>query len=65
MDDEEIDELLAELNERLQARGLRARFRVSADDYGWDVMVYDGGDPEIVETVEEAEEVVEELCDSL
>ena len=65
MCDEEIDELLAELNERLQARGLRTRFRVSANDYGWDVMVYDGGDPEIVETVEEAEEVVEELCDSL
>ena len=61
MDDEEIDELLAELNERLQARDLRTRFRISADDYGWDVMVYDGGDPEVVDTIEEAEDIVEEL----
>ena len=61
MCDEEIDELLAELNERLQARGLQTRFRISADDFGWDVMVYDGGDPEIVDTVEEAENIVELL----
>jgi len=56
--DEDIDEIVGELNERLQARGLRTRFRIIVDDYGWDVVVYDGGDPEVVDTVEEAENIV-------
>lgn len=55
---------LGELNRRLSEHGFRTRFRVTIDEYGWDVIVDDGGDLELVKTVQEAEDIVEELCGS-
>jgi hypothetical protein len=60
--DDEIDAKLDELNGRLKEHGYRTRFKVDVDEFGWDVIVDDGGGkPELVETVEEAENIVEEL----
>ena len=58
----EITERLTRLNSFLEERGFRTRFRVVRDEFGWDVIVDDGGKPDVVETVEEAECIVEELC---
>ena len=55
---------LAELNRRLSEHGFRTRFRVTADKYGSDVIVDDGGGVELVKTVQEAEDIVEKLCGS-
>lgn len=52
---------LDELNKRLEAGGFRTRFRVLRDESGYVVIVEDGGNPELVETVEEAESIVDEL----
>jgi len=62
--DDEIEEELSELNGQLRQRGLRSRFEVVLDDVelDWYVVLDDGVGREIVETVEEAEEIVEELC---
>lgn len=59
--DDEIDAKLDELNGMLKERGYRTRFRIVRDEFGWDVVVDDGGKPELVKTVEQAENVVEEL----
>jgi hypothetical protein len=56
-----VNEKLGELNKRLQDHGLRTRFRIVRDEFGWDVIVDDGGRLEFVETVEEVEIIVEEL----
>jgi hypothetical protein len=61
--DDEIDEKLDELNMHLEERGFRTRFRIVRDEFGWDVIVDDGGRLEFVETVEQAENIVEELCE--
>ena len=58
----EVDERLEELNERLREHGFRSRFRITVDPYGWDVLFDDGGEPVIVDTVEYAERIVDELC---
>lgn len=58
----DVDEKLGELNRVLERRGFRSRFRLVADHYGWDVLFDDGSEPEIVETVEDAERIVDELC---
>jgi len=58
----DVDEKLEELNRQLGKSGFRTRFRIITDEFGWDVVVDDGGKPELVETVEEAENIVEELC---
>lgn len=60
--DEEIVEKLNHLNVFLEERGFRTRFRIARDEFGWDVIVDDGAELEIVKTVEEAEHIVEELC---
>lgn len=60
--DEEVDEKLSQLNSFLEKRGFRTRFRVARDEFGWDVIVDDVGKLEFVETVEEAETIVEKLC---
>jgi hypothetical protein len=60
--DEDLDQRLDEMNERLQAAGYRSRFKVVTDAYGWDVLFDDGGEPEIVDTVEEADEIMDEFC---
>jgi hypothetical protein len=62
--DDEIDEKLDELNKQLEVRGFRTRFRVARDEFGWDVIVDDGAELELVKTVEAAENIVEELCNS-
>jgi hypothetical protein len=62
--DEDIDEILAELNEQLQDHGFRSRFRIVSDEFGWDVIVDDGAELELVKTVEAAERITEELCNS-
>lgn len=59
---DEVDEKLGELNRQLEERGFRTRFRVARDDFGWDVIVDDGAELEIVKTVKAAEKIVEELC---
>ena len=63
--DDEIDAELAKLNGQLRQRGLRSRFKVVLDDVEleWYVILDDEADQEIVETIEEAEEIVEELCE--
>jgi len=62
LEDEDVEAKLGELNEQLKERGFRARFKVDADEYGWNVIIDDGGEPEVVNTVEEAEDIVEGLC---
>jgi len=62
---EEIVGKLSHLNRCLEERGFRTRFRVARDEFGWDVIVDDGGELEIVKTVEEAENIVEELCNEV
>ena len=64
LNDEELQAKLDELNEQLKQRRFRSRFKVDVDEYGWDVIIDDGGEPEVVNTVEEAEDIVEELCSS-
>jgi hypothetical protein len=59
--DEEIVEKLNHLNGLLEERGFRTRFRITRDEFGWDVIVDDGAEVGIVKTVEEAENIVEEL----
>jgi hypothetical protein len=59
--DEEIVEKLNHLNRFLEERGFRTRFRITRDEFGWDVIVNDGAEVGIVKTVEEAEKIVEEL----
>jgi hypothetical protein len=58
----DVDEKLDELNRFLEDRGFRSRFRLLADHYGWDVLFDDGGESQIVNTVEDAERIVQELC---
>jgi hypothetical protein len=60
--DDEIYAKLDELNGMLKERGYHTRFRVARDEFGWDVVVDDGGKPELVKTVEEAENIVQQLC---
>jgi hypothetical protein len=60
--EEEVDEKLDELNTQLEERGFRTRFRVALDEFGWDVIIDDGGELELVKTIEEAENIVESLC---
>ncbi len=59
---DEIYAKLDELNGMLKERGYYTRFRIVRDEFGWDVIVDDGAELEIVKTVEEAENIVEELC---
>ena len=59
----DVDEKLYELNSRLEERGFRTRFRIVTDEFGWDIVVDDGSRPELIETVEDAEEIVQQLCD--
>ena len=63
--DDEIEAKLAELNGRLRQRGLRARFKVVLDDVEleWYVILDDGAGREVVGSIEEAEDIVEELCE--
>jgi len=49
------------LNTRLQEAGYHARFRLVID-YGWDVIFDDNGELEIVETVGDAERIMNEFC---
>lgn len=61
--DDEVVEKLSHFNSLLEERCFRTRFRVARDEFGWDVVVDDGAELDIVKTVEEAEDIVEELCD--
>ena len=58
----DVGDRLRELNRYLADRGLRSKFRLVTDRYGWDVVFDDGGKPVIVDTEEHAERIVEELC---
>jgi hypothetical protein len=58
----DVDEKLDDLNRFLKDRGFRSKFRLVTDRYGWDIVFDDGGTPEIVDTEEHAERIVEELC---
>lgn len=60
--DDDIGQKLDQLNRRLQDTGYRTRFRVIRDEFGWDVILDDGGELELVETIEDAEKIVRELC---
>lgn len=60
--DEEVNEKVSQLNGFLEKRGFRTRFRIARDEFGWGVIVDDLGKLEFVETVEEAETIVEKLC---
>jgi hypothetical protein len=59
---DEIYAKLDQLNGTLKEGGYHTRFRIVRDEFGWDVVVDDGGKPELVKTIEQAESVVEELC---
>jgi hypothetical protein len=59
--DEEIVEKLNHLNGFLEEHGFRTRFRITRDEFGWDVIVNDGAEVGIIKTVEAAENIVEEL----
>jgi hypothetical protein len=59
--DVDVGVKLDELNRRLAELSFRTRFRIVRDEYGWDIVVDDGGKPELVETVEEDEYIVGEL----
>jgi len=59
--DVDIGVKLDELNRRLAELTFVTRFRIVRDEFGWDVVVDDGGKPKLVETVEEAEYIVGEL----
>jgi hypothetical protein len=59
---EDAKERLDQLNVRLQKGGYHSKFRLAIDDYGWDVIFDDGGELEVVDTVESAELIMNEFC---
>lgn len=58
---EDAKKRLDELNARLQEGGYHSKFRLAIDRYGWDVIFDDGGELEIVDTVEDAELIMNEF----